>query len=198
MSELAAHLVDHGLPHVPIRQWVFTVPVPVRSQLAFDAALTRAVLRVFVRLAALVPPPRRPWLASHGGLASRARWRATIVPAPREDTRAGGPAAAPGVRDRDPRLPALWRSMADPGGGDRAGGRAAPVGRPRARHGTAAGPPRHGFLTRRRFRRPSAAASLPVGPLSRGGGFRPRVPEPLSGRPAARYTPGTVARCEQR
>jgi hypothetical protein len=49
MSELAAHLVDRVLPPVPIRQWVFTVPVPVRYQLAFDAALTRAVLRVFLR-----------------------------------------------------------------------------------------------------------------------------------------------------
>ncbi len=34
-SELAAHLVDRVLPHVPVRQWVFTVPVPVRDQLAF-------------------------------------------------------------------------------------------------------------------------------------------------------------------
>ncbi|MGH7264852.1 MAG: transposase zinc-binding domain-containing protein, partial [Candidatus Rokuibacteriota bacterium] len=49
MSELAAHLVDRVLPRVPIRQWVFTVPVPVRYQLAFDAGLTRAVLRVFLR-----------------------------------------------------------------------------------------------------------------------------------------------------
>jgi hypothetical protein len=49
MSELAAQLVDRVLPHVPIRQWVFTVPVPVRYQLAFDAGLTRAVLRVFLR-----------------------------------------------------------------------------------------------------------------------------------------------------
>jgi len=49
MSELAAHLVDRVLPRVPVRQWVFTVPVPVRYQLAFDAALTRAVLRVFLR-----------------------------------------------------------------------------------------------------------------------------------------------------
>jgi len=49
VSELAAHLVDRVLPHVPIRQWVFTVPVPVRYQLAFDATLTRAVLRVFLR-----------------------------------------------------------------------------------------------------------------------------------------------------
>ena len=37
------------LPHVPIRQWVLTVPVRVRYQLAFDAALTRSVLRVFIR-----------------------------------------------------------------------------------------------------------------------------------------------------
>ncbi|MBI3457212.1 MAG: transposase, partial [Candidatus Rokubacteria bacterium] len=48
MSELAAHLVDRVIPHVPVRQWVFTVPVPVRYQLAFDAGLTRAVLRVFL------------------------------------------------------------------------------------------------------------------------------------------------------
>jgi hypothetical protein len=50
MSELAAHLVDHVLPPVPIRQWMFTVPVPVRYQLAFDPGLTRAVLRVFLRI----------------------------------------------------------------------------------------------------------------------------------------------------
>jgi hypothetical protein len=49
MSELAAHLVERVLPAVPIRQWVFTVPVPVRYQLAFDAGVTRAVLRVFLR-----------------------------------------------------------------------------------------------------------------------------------------------------
>jgi Putative transposase len=49
MSELAAHLVDRVIPPVPIRQWVFTVPVPVRYQLAFDARLTRAVLRVCLR-----------------------------------------------------------------------------------------------------------------------------------------------------
>jgi hypothetical protein len=48
MSELAAHLVDGVLPPVPIHPWVFTVPVPVRYQPAFDAALTRAVLRVFL------------------------------------------------------------------------------------------------------------------------------------------------------
>jgi hypothetical protein len=49
MSELGAHMVDRVLPPVPIRQWVFTVSVPLRYQLAFDAALPRAVLRVFLR-----------------------------------------------------------------------------------------------------------------------------------------------------
>ena len=49
MSELAAHLIDLVFPRVPIRQWVFTVPVPVRYQLAFDVPLTRAVLRVSLR-----------------------------------------------------------------------------------------------------------------------------------------------------
>lgn len=48
-SDTAAHLVDQVLPHVPIRQWVLTVPVRLRYRLAFDAALTSAVLGVFLR-----------------------------------------------------------------------------------------------------------------------------------------------------
>lgn len=64
MSELAAHLVDRVLPRVPIRQWVFTVPVPVRYQLAFDAGLTRAVLRVCLA----------PCLAGSGGARPGAAW----------------------------------------------------------------------------------------------------------------------------
>jgi hypothetical protein len=35
MGEVATHLVDRVLPPVPIRQSVFTVPVPVRYLLAF-------------------------------------------------------------------------------------------------------------------------------------------------------------------
>ena len=34
MSETAAHLVDHVLPHKKIRQWVLTFPVPIRLCLA--------------------------------------------------------------------------------------------------------------------------------------------------------------------
>jgi hypothetical protein len=32
MSQLATHLVDRVIPHIPIRQWVFTVPVPGRTR----------------------------------------------------------------------------------------------------------------------------------------------------------------------
>lgn len=49
MAEQAAHLVDAVLPYVPVRQWVLTVPHRLRYRLAFDHALCRAVLGVFVR-----------------------------------------------------------------------------------------------------------------------------------------------------
>jgi hypothetical protein len=49
MAEQAAHLVDAVLPSVPVRQWVLTVPHRLRYRLAFDHALCRAVLGVFVR-----------------------------------------------------------------------------------------------------------------------------------------------------
>jgi hypothetical protein len=49
MAEQAAHLVDAVLPFVPVRQWVLTVPHRLRYRLAFDHALCRAVLGVFIR-----------------------------------------------------------------------------------------------------------------------------------------------------
>jgi hypothetical protein len=51
------------------------------------------------RLAALVPPPRRPWLAYHGLLAPRAEWRSTIVPPPAPDE---------GRADAGARSPRRW------------------------------------------------------------------------------------------
>jgi hypothetical protein len=50
MAEQAAHLVEAVLPFVPVRQWVLTVPHRLRYRLAFDHALCRAVLGVFVRV----------------------------------------------------------------------------------------------------------------------------------------------------
>jgi hypothetical protein len=93
------------------------VPVPgdptteKRSLCLRDGSTTLLLdpLELLERLAALVPPPRRPLVAYHGLLAPRARWRSAIVPLPagggrrarggdRPATLALGPAPAPGVR----------------------------------------------------------------------------------------------------
>jgi len=50
-----------------------------------STALLLDPLELLERLAALVPPPRRPLLAYHGVLAPRARWRAAVVPRPAPD-----------------------------------------------------------------------------------------------------------------
>jgi putative transposase/transposase-like zinc-binding protein len=49
MAETAARLVARVLPRVPIRQWVLSLPRPLRYRLAYDAALCSAVLGVFLR-----------------------------------------------------------------------------------------------------------------------------------------------------
>jgi Protein of unknown function (Hypoth_ymh)/Transposase zinc-binding domain len=60
MSALAAQLVDHVIPHVPVRQWVLSLPWSLRYQLAFDAALCRDVLAVFMRVVFGAGGQRRP------------------------------------------------------------------------------------------------------------------------------------------
>jgi len=49
MAERAAHLVDHVLPAVPIRQWVLSLPFQLRYVLAWNHRLCRRVLGVHVR-----------------------------------------------------------------------------------------------------------------------------------------------------
>ena len=49
MAEVAAHLVDHVLPVVPIRQWVLSLPYSLRTMLGYDPELLGVVLRVFMR-----------------------------------------------------------------------------------------------------------------------------------------------------
>ncbi len=49
MAQTAAHLVDRVLPDVPIRQWVLSVPKPLRLALAMDASLCRDVTRAHLR-----------------------------------------------------------------------------------------------------------------------------------------------------
>ncbi len=49
MVESAAHLVDHVLPPLPVRQWVLSVPKRLRPFLHHNPAIAGAVLRIFLR-----------------------------------------------------------------------------------------------------------------------------------------------------
>ena len=49
MADTAAHLVDRVLPKAPVRQWVLSLPFPLRYRLAYDADLAGEILRLFVR-----------------------------------------------------------------------------------------------------------------------------------------------------
>ena len=47
MADTAAHLVDRVVPHVPVRQWVLSLPFALRYRLAYDAKLVSGVLQIF-------------------------------------------------------------------------------------------------------------------------------------------------------
>ena len=49
MAGLAAHVTDHVLPHVPVRQWVLSLPKRLRPYLHHNPEIAGAVLRIFVR-----------------------------------------------------------------------------------------------------------------------------------------------------
>ncbi len=49
MTERAAHLVDHVIPDVPVRQWVLTLPHRLRYLLAWRHDLCKIVVRVMLR-----------------------------------------------------------------------------------------------------------------------------------------------------
>jgi hypothetical protein len=49
MADTAAQLVERVLPEVPIRQWVLTLPYPLRYRCAYDSRLMSDVLRAFTR-----------------------------------------------------------------------------------------------------------------------------------------------------
>ncbi len=49
MAEVAAHVTDHVLPHLPVRQWVLSVPKRLRPFLHHNPHIAGAVLRIFVR-----------------------------------------------------------------------------------------------------------------------------------------------------
>jgi Putative transposase len=49
MVEVAAHLTDHVLPPLPVRQWVLSLPKRIRPFLPYDPRLAGDVLRVLLR-----------------------------------------------------------------------------------------------------------------------------------------------------
>jgi hypothetical protein len=66
MCQTALNLTEHVLPPVPLRQWVFTLPHPLRARLAYDAPLLGAVTRLFVDsilgwYSATCAPARASW-----------------------------------------------------------------------------------------------------------------------------------------
>ena len=49
MAEVAAHITDHVLPQLPVRQWVLSLPKRLRPFLETNPDIAGAVLRIFVR-----------------------------------------------------------------------------------------------------------------------------------------------------
>jgi hypothetical protein len=48
MLDGAAHWVDHIIPHVPVRQWVLSLPAWLRYRVAYDSTLCGRVLGFFI------------------------------------------------------------------------------------------------------------------------------------------------------
>jgi hypothetical protein len=69
MCQTAANLIEHVVPSgVPLRQWVLTLPHPLRYRLAYDGKLLGAVCRIFVDS---VLGWYRRRLAEHGAMKSK-------------------------------------------------------------------------------------------------------------------------------
>lgn len=82
MSDTAAFLTDHLFPVVPVRQWVLSLPPPLRYLLAWDTELCAAVVGLFMRavrrhlqaVAKREGVVRRMADAEHGAVAMVQRW----------------------------------------------------------------------------------------------------------------------------
>jgi hypothetical protein len=83
MAQTAAHLADHVIPPVPVRQWVISVPKRLRGFLADHPAAVAAVTRIFLDEierslgAAVGVPPRADAPASARPRLPRAKIHAT-------------------------------------------------------------------------------------------------------------------------
>ena len=50
MDQTGAHLVDHVFPHLPVRQWVLSVPKRLRYFMQRDGVALNSALRIFLRV----------------------------------------------------------------------------------------------------------------------------------------------------
>jgi hypothetical protein len=73
MSQTAARLVDHVIPHVPVRQWVLSLPTAPRVLLAAQPELVTPVLQVLQRVITrhLLDAAGLTAGAGHGGAVTR-------------------------------------------------------------------------------------------------------------------------------
>ena len=69
MPQTATHLVDHVVPHVPVRQWVLSLPIPLRLLLDAQPELVTPVLQVVQRVLTrhLLDGARLKGEEGHGG-----------------------------------------------------------------------------------------------------------------------------------
>ena len=83
MAETAAHLVDHVFPHVPVRQWVLSVPKRLRPFLHHRPRTAGAVLHILLRaLKATLREtcPTAPPTASFGAVSFLHRFGSSLNP----------------------------------------------------------------------------------------------------------------------
>jgi len=83
MAETAAHLVDHVFPHVPVRQWVLSVPKRLRPFLHHRPRTASAVLHILLRaLRATLRQacPTAPADASFGAVSFLHRFGSSLNP----------------------------------------------------------------------------------------------------------------------
>ncbi|WP_434735597.1 transposase zinc-binding domain-containing protein [Candidatus Accumulibacter propinquus] len=85
MVETAAHLADHVLPRLPVRQWALSVPKRLRYQLEHDPGIETLTLRIFLSVVEQRCPDRGRCLVlaclqHHPKTAERLRWH-TFWPA---------------------------------------------------------------------------------------------------------------------
>ncbi len=71
MIESAAHLLDHVLPHQPIRQWVLTFPYPLRFLFAARPQVVSQVLGVDYRAISTYLIKKTGFTDASGASASR-------------------------------------------------------------------------------------------------------------------------------